>query len=307
MATNCNASELSFQDYRTRSIWQPFFSARRLFPDDIFRLTVILLVVFFVISAGPARADNASLAEITETERAWIEQNPDKLVLWFNTEFPPIEFVSETGSFAGMGADVISMVEKRLRVAFIKRASDDWNEHLAALESGACAIAPTIVATPERQRYALFTPPYATAPVVIITGNGFLGSLTPADLGGLRVAVVSGFATETYLRDYDHIGMEVVPMPDVVRGLRAVSFGQVDAFVENLAVAAYYIDKEGIPNLRVAGGTSYSFAWSIGVGRRYPLLFSAVEKALASIPAEELEAVRKKSPPSSIRSWPISA
>ncbi len=223
-----------------------------------------------------------------------MDQNPDKLVLWFNTEFPPIEFVSDAGDFAGMGADIVSMVEEKLGISFIKRASDDWNEHLAALESGACAVAPTIVATPERERYAWFTSPYAAAPVVIIAGNGSPGGLELADLAGMRVAVVSEYATEGYLRDCGDIGVEVVPMPDVVHGLRAVSFGQVDAFVENLAVAAYYIGKEGISNLRVTGGTPYSFAWSIGVGRRYPLLFSAVQKALASIPGEQLEAVRRK-------------
>ncbi len=263
-------------------------------PKEIFRLVIFLLAVFLTPSVGTSRADSSSVVEITESERAWMDQNPDKLVLWFNTEFPPIEFVSDAGDFAGMGADIASMVEEKLGISFVKRASDDWNEHLAALESGACAVAPTIVATPERERYVWFTSPYATAPVVIIAGNGSPGGLELADLAGMRVAVVSGYATEGYLRECDDIGVEVAPMPDVVHGLRAVSFGQVDAFVENLAVAAYYIDKEGISNLRVVGSTPYSFAWSIGVGRQYPLLFSAVQKALASIPGEQLEAVRRK-------------
>ncbi len=46
------------------------------------------------------------------------------------------------------------------------------------------------------------------------------------------------------------------------------AFRQLDVFVENLAVAAWYIDPSGIPNLRVAGTTEYVFAGSIGV-RRY--------------------------------------
>ena len=193
-----------------------------------------------------------------------------------------------------MGADVIALVEGKLGIAFKKRASNDWNAHLAALESGDCAVAPTIVPTAERQRFAFFTPPYATVPVVLITDKDFSGTLTFGDLADRRVAVVSGYATETYVRDGAPGLISLVSVANVPDGLRRVSFGQADVLVENLAVAAYYIDKEGIPNLRVAGSTPYSFSWSIGVSRRYPLLYSAVAKALAGIPANELETVRKR-------------
>ena len=261
------------------------------------RLVVIVLMIIWIALGTPVwstLADNASPATLTPEERAWLDRNPEKLVLWFNTAFPPIEFADTDGRFVGMGADVVAMVEERLDITFVKRASDDWNAHLAALESGQCAVAPTIVATPQRERYVLFTPPYATVPVVIITSQGRRNDLTLEALDGMRVAVVSGYATERYLRDHSQERFEVVLMPDVSHALRAVSFGQVDAFVGNLAVAAYYIEKEGLPNLRVAGSTPYSFAWSIGISRHYPILASAVRKALAAIPADELEGVRRR-------------
>ena len=224
----------------------------------------------------------------------WLEANPEKLTLLFNTEFPPIEFASPAGAFTGMGADVIALIEERLGVTFIKTPSDDWNAHLAALQRGACAVAPTVVATPERERYAFFTTPYAVVPVVIITSRAVLGRIILDDLTGSRVAVVSGYATEHYVRDISGGRFEVVKVPDVSAGLRAVSFGQVDALVESLAVAGYVIEQEGIPNLRVAGRTDYAFAESIGVSRKYPLLFSAIQKALDTIEPGELAAIRRR-------------
>jgi len=268
---------------------------RRLFHKAcICKLPLIILLTMVLAASASIPVKAEPLLELTGEERAWLDQNREKLTLWYNTEFPPIEFFSGTGTFIGIGADVLALVEDRLGVAFIRQPSDDWNAHLAALESGACAVAPTIVATPERERYAFFTRPYTTVPVVIITGNGIRQHATLDDLAGYRVAVVSGYATETYLRNRPNNPFEIVPMPDVAHALRATSFGQVDVFVENLAVAAYSIDKEGIPNLRVAGNTDYAFAFSIGVSRKYPLLFSAVNKALASIPPEDLEAIRKR-------------
>ncbi|MBN2429625.1 MAG: transporter substrate-binding domain-containing protein, partial [Deltaproteobacteria bacterium] len=236
-------------------------------------------------------------------ERNWLDQNSGKLTLWFNTSFPPVEFSSSVGDFTGMGADIIALVEKRLGVTFNKYSSDDWNRHLAALKSGACAIAPTIVATPERGEYAFFTDPYARVPVVIIANKDLAGDLTLADFTGRRVAVVSGFASEKYVRDIDQGRFEVVPVADVSEGLHQVAFGQVDVFVENLAVAAWYIDKEGIPNLRVAGSTDFVFAWSIGVSRKYPLLYSAIQKAFDSISEGEINSIHKRWITLDISSW----
>ena len=265
--------------------------SKRMFLAACLLLSVFLLPAPFALADG----EKHSLLELTPEERTWLDKNPDKLSLWFNTEFPPIEFVSDTGVFTGMGADVIALVEDLLGVAFIRQPCEDWNRHLTALASGECAIAPTIVATPEREAYAFFTRPYATVPVVIITRRGDSHDMTVDDLPGKRVAVVSGYATESYAsRQSLRVGFTVVPVSNVAEGLRTVSLGHVDAFLENLAVAAYYTDREGISNLCVAGATDYAFAWSIGVSRRYPLLFSAVQKALAAIPPEELQATHNR-------------
>ncbi|MFZ5569454.1 MAG: PAS domain-containing protein [Thermodesulfobacteriota bacterium] len=254
----------------------------------------LLLAGLLTVAVLETRAAEPSLAPVTDDERTWLDQHAEKLQLLFNVEFPPVEFASPAGVFVGIGADVIAMVEKRLGVTFSKNPSDDWNHHLAALESGECAIAPTIVRTAERERFTYFTTPYATVPVVIIGTRRFRTGMSLEDFAGKRIAVVSGYATEKYLRDRADSRFEVAAVTNVPEALRAVSFGQVDAYVENLAVAAHYIDQEGIPNLQVIGSTDYVFAFSIGVSRKYPLLYSAIQKALDTIPPSELETVRKR-------------
>jgi PAS domain S-box-containing protein len=259
-------------------------------------ICLLLLPLLFMVTAclaRPAHVENT--VNLTVEERDWLEAHPDKLTVYFNVEFPPIEFISETGAFIGMGADVLARVEELLGVTFIRIPSDEWNEHLAALYSGECAVAPTIVKTPEREEFVYFTRPYATVPVVLITTRDAVGGMSLDDFSGRRIGVVSGYATEKYLLDQALIaGFEVVPVANVAEGLQGASFGRIDAFAENLAVAAYYIDKLGIPNLRVAGSTGYVFAWSIGVSREYPLLYSAIQKALNAIPQSELDGIRKQ-------------
>ena len=258
---------------------------------SIFFILPLFLVLSFIIMN---QTEANCFVNLTAEERLWLKENPDKLTLFFNTEFPPIEFISESGNFVGMGADVIAIIEERLGITFIKHSSDDWNMHLAALQNGECAIAPTIVRTAERERYAFFTTPYATAPVVIITNQSFPKRLTLNDLEGYRIGVVSGYATEKYFREQSIDVSELVLVRNVSEGLRSVSFGRIDAFVENIAVAAHYIALDGIPNLQVAGKTDYAFSWSIGIGHKYPLLYSSIQKALDTISENEFREIRKR-------------
>ncbi len=234
------------------------------------------------------------LPTLTDEERAWLVENPDKLTLLFNAEFPPIEFTSTDGEYIGLVADVIALIEERLGVSFIKSTYDDWNKHLAALERGDIAILPGIVQNEEREPYAFFTTPYITIPIAIITSNNSLNRLTFDDLAGKRVAVVSGIAIVKYVRDQAKGRFDIVVVNSLSEGLHDVSFGYVDVMLENLAVASYYIKKEGIPNLHVAGTIEKTFPMSVGVNRKYPLLFNAIQKALEDIPQSEFEAIRNR-------------
>lgn len=251
---------------------------------------VVLALAFHTLLVQAGKPIEALSAE----ERAWLNANRDSIILWYKPDFPPIEFHSDENGFEGLGADVTAMIEERLGVRFKKLPAPDWNEHLSGLESGECAIAPAIVRTPDREQYAHFTAPYATVPMAIITARAQKKDMTLDDLVGLRVAVVSGYAAERFVKDKDEGGIQVVTVQAVPLGLRAVSFGEVDAFVGNLAVAAYHIDKEGLPNLRVAGTLDVKTPWSIGVSKKYPLLFTAIQKALRETPESTLETARKR-------------
>lgn len=107
--------------------------------------------------------------DLTDAEQIWLASNRDKLTLWYDSNFPPIEFRSQTGIFTGLGADIIHIMERRLDLIFQATPSDGWSHQLKALETGEAAVVPVIVRTPERERFALFSAPYVTIPAVIIT------------------------------------------------------------------------------------------------------------------------------------------
>ena len=232
---------------------------------------------------------------LSEEESAWLRENSDKLLLYYTEHFPPAGYRSESGDFAGLGADVLSLIEKELGISFKKTPFQNWNAQLNALRTGRSAIAPTIVETEERGQYIFFTDSYAVVPVVIITSKNTKGTVSFQSLAGKKVSTVSGSAPEKLLQGESLLyGIEIVQVESVQQGLESVAFGEASAFVESLAVASYMIERLGYSNLRVGGETNYRFEWKLGVSKEYPLLFSSIQKALRHIPVSELEAIRNR-------------
>lgn len=196
---------------------------------------------------------------------------------------PPIEFEKPDGSFTGLSADLVARIEERLGITFRKQGIP-WTQALEGLQDGTTALAPAIVNNAERSEYTLFTQPFVRIPLVIVTSRHMKGPLSLDDLAGMRVAVVRGYASATLVKKAGQGRFTVVELETIREGLRDVSFGVVDAFVESLAVAAWHIGQEKLPNLRVAGDLDVTQDLSIGVSKHYPLLASAVAKALTSIP-----------------------
>jgi PAS domain S-box-containing protein len=254
-------------------------------------LLVFIIIFFSNTSVFP---DQHSTDFLLESERVWLLDNIDNIELWYNPEFPPLEYADSEGDFVGMGADIFALVEDRLGVIFKKRLCNDWNEQLLSLRNGTSAIAPTIVKNPGRDEYINFTKPYAVVEVVIITDNEERRELGIADLKDYRVAVVSGYATEDYISDNMNFFNEIIIVKNNEEGLRAVSFGQVDAFIGNIAVASYHINRLGITNLKVAGELDYNFSFSIGISKKYPELHLIIQKALSEIRDEEIDEIKSR-------------
>jgi signal transduction histidine kinase/CheY-like chemotaxis protein len=135
-----------------------------------------------------------------------------------------------------------------------------------------------------------FTKPYVEFPAVVLVKDSAEQFPVLSELSGKRVAVVSNYADHEYMiKAYPQIPLEV--MPDISAGLRQVSFGKVDAMVLNLASASYYIEKDGISNLKVTEDTDFVFDISFANRDDWPELTSILEKTMAAISPAEKKAV----------------
>jgi PAS domain S-box-containing protein len=251
---------------------------------------IVLLTSLAVFTLSLSTSEQIG-TPLTAEERAWLTAHP---VIRFapDPDFPPTEYFDENGTYSGMTADYLALLEKNLGVRFKIIRLRNWDEVISQAKSKNIDVF-TATETPQRTRFALFTDPYLELPAAIIVREKVKDPLTMEALRGMKVSVVSGYAVQEFIaRNYPEVHIDVVP--DVQTGLRKVSFGTSDAFVGNLATTSYYIEKEGIANLRIAGESGYTYKMAFASRKDWPLLNSILEKGLAQIRPSEKKAIYRK-------------
>jgi len=249
-------------------------------------LILILSIITFIGNV------NAQEIEFTAAEKEWIKEHP-VIYHGYDPTWAPFEFYNESDTtYTGIIGDYIKIVEDKTGVDIRPIPNITWKETIKKLETGEVDFATGITANERRKGFLNFTKPYMSFPIVIVTRKDydFIGGLK--DLIGKEIALPVGFYTsEMISKDFPNI--KIRHANDVKEALESVSFGTTDAFVGNLAVVSYYINKEGFTNIKIAAPTIYKNSdLSFGVRKDWPELVSIVDKVFESIPPEKHNAIK---------------
>jgi len=235
-----------------------------------------------VCPALPAKQTRQVQAlHLSSEEMQWLEEHPVIRVAP-DPYFPPIEWIDSAGTFKGIAAEYIRLAEEVLPLRFTIVRCSTWDEVLEKIRLRDIDLLSAAAQTPNRREYLSFTNPHLVFPGVIISRKDVNGQTCLKDLAGKRVAIVSGYIWHEMLAR-EHPEITIDPVPDMLTGLRRVSFGTDDAMIENVATASWCIEREGITNLMISGETPYTARLSFAARNDWPLLTSILEKTLASI------------------------
>jgi len=222
---------------------------------------------------------------LTKEERAWLKMHP-VVRLAPDPEFAPIEFFDHNGTYQGVAADMIKLLENKLGFSFTIAKERDWDEVMEKFKAGDIDTLGAIVPTPNRKTFMRISNPLLKVPGAIMVRKNVDTPLTIEKLKGMKVAVVSNYTAHNIMsREYPGIDLDIVK--NTTNGLTKVSFGMVDAFVENLATSTYYLQEAAISNVHVAGDTPFIYQWGIGIRQDWPILERIINKGIDTITQEE--------------------
>jgi PAS domain S-box-containing protein len=220
---------------------------------------------------------------LTDKEKNWLKQHKS-IRIGVDPLFAPFEIVTRDGEYKGIAANHIHLIEERVGLKIELVPGLTWKEVISKAKNHAIDVLPCIGITEERKKFLSYTEPYLSFPRVIIA-RGESGIMTLDDLKKLRVAVQINSSHHGFIKE--HTEIEPLLFNTFQDALRALSRGEVEAVIGNLAVATYTIQFQSLSNLKIAGYVSKeSFPLAIAVRKDWPELVSILNKALDSISKE---------------------
>ncbi|MDJ0802969.1 MAG: transporter substrate-binding domain-containing protein [Desulfobacterales bacterium] len=231
---------------------------------------------------------------LTPEERQWLRDNP-VIRVHNEIDWPPFNYF-EFGRPRGLSIDYMDRLAVKLGLDVEYVSGPSWNEFLDRVKRKELDVMLNIVKTEDRQKYLLYTDPYVKNPNVIVSSaNNAYADIE--ELFGKVVAFPKGFFYEEVLtKSFPQI--ERLPVEDTLASLKAVAYGRADAAIGEAAVIQTLINRNMLVGLRISGevelGNPDLANLRIGVRNDWPLLQSALMKAMATITPQEMDQIRQK-------------
>lgn len=137
------------------------------------------------------------VVSLTASERAWLKDHPT-IRLTPDPLLPPYEFFDDDGTFLGIGAEFVALLEKKTGIRFEVVRVDDWKESVARTKVRKNDVWSVVAETPGLAEYMLFTDPYIESPAVIVVRSDVELRLA---VKGLKVAIADGYAVHETLKE----------------------------------------------------------------------------------------------------------
>lgn len=234
--------------------------------------------------------------DLTDQEQKWLAEHP--LIKVANEDdWPPFDY-SEKGTALGLSISYTDLLLKKLGIKAEYINGHSWNELLEMSKNYQIDLMPCIWYAKERTEFLNYTSSYISNPQVIVVNkrNKTIGKVS--DLKGKKVAFIDDYATkDKILKAFPEIIPVSVKSP--LEALLLVNLGSVDACIDSLGLVSYQIEKNLLTGLKITGRLEMKDVENINnlymaVRKDWPLLHSALQKAINSLTEEEKLAVHEK-------------
>ena len=223
----------------------------------------------------------ASTLALTQEEQAYIQKHPT-VTLGADYSWAPYDFVDASGKHIGISADFLQLIEQKSGLHIDVKA-DKWYKTMQKMRDKKLDGLTCAMKTPKREKFLLFTKPYVSMPLVIITQRQNKTIKSIEDLRDEIVAVNEG----SYLHEWlskNHPEIKLLLTSSNNDALEEVSVGNANAYIGNIAVASYIIKHNFLSNVKIVNKVpKLQTEVSVAIDKDKPLLFSIMQKSLNAI------------------------
>lgn len=221
-------------------------------------------------------------------EQRWIEDHP-RLRVAINQHLMPISFVDGEGKYRGISIDVLAKISLRTGLQFDFRPTRSVAELLEWIRTGQIDLVAGISPSVERETELRFTRPFLTSPNVLVTRTAPGNPTTLDEMADKTLAITQGNSAAEFIRQH-YPRVKMVDAPLTAEAMQMVADGKADGAINSLIGARIMISRLYRDRLQVTSTVGTDPARStLATGRDALVLHSILDKALLSIPPEEID------------------
>ena len=215
-----------------------------------------------------ATPDDSTTADFTTL-------TPGKLTIVTSPDWPPYEFLDDSGKVTGIEMDIMSLIAEKLGLELVIDEMDFDSALLAIQQGKSDMIVSGCTILESRKLVMNFTDSYTTAVQVIIVPEG--SDITLDNLGGQSIGTQRG--TTGFLACVDDFGEDhVIGYDSALTAVQALLNGQVDCVVMDDSVARAYVAANA--GLSIVDTEYMVEDYAFGVAKDNTALTEAVNNAL---------------------------
>ncbi|WP_027925474.1 MULTISPECIES: transporter substrate-binding domain-containing protein [Pseudomonas] len=243
--------------------------------------------------AGGENMPGKRRLNFSSSEQRWLDEHPSVRVNVVGG-YPPLSFVNKSGEFVGIANDVLSKVSLRTGLKFDIQVVPSVSAMVEAVGNSDSEFLATLTPSPVRERVLHFTRPYLASPYVLIAKADADIPIALEQLAGKRLVLTRNNNMHEWLMS-NYPKIRLVEADDSEHAMSMVIRGEVDAMVGTLILSSHMINHRFEGQLRIVSTVGNDFAQMAFATSRGALeLHSILDKALLSIPPEEMDEIRNR-------------
>jgi ABC-type amino acid transport substrate-binding protein len=223
--------------------------------------------------------------KLSVVEQDWIA-NTKIIPFAGDPNWLPYEAFDSNGSYIGMVADYLSVIERETGLKFQPVHVSNWSESLELAVKNKVMVISGDAADVVLNQHFRPIEAYIRNPVVIIMGyqQHYVESLD--EIADRKIAAIKnhGYTADIFKR---YPAIDFVEVEDIQEGLEGVSQGRFGALLAPMALAGYHIAEMGMHNIKVVGKTPIIMDLTLFIDKDKPLLFSVINKSLKAMSQAE--------------------
>ena len=256
-------------------------------------LSVLGFLILFVTVANPLFAQNKDI--LSSEEVYWLGARNNTIVVYPEDNNPPYSYKNSAGNIQGLSIDYLELIGEKLGIKIQYLTPRSRTQILSDIKSGKGDVVASLSPDVDKEQFVLFTGNYVSSTGVIVVRKDYdkRTGLNLNDFAGKRVAVVNDSSLEGYIRkNYPRVIVEEVTDNEI--SLQQVVLGEVEAAALDVASLSYFLSKQVLSSVKVAGNTGFEYKPSFGISKGSIPLQSILEKGLSQISQSERELISAK-------------